>query len=192
MLIVLDNAASVAHVRPLLPGTAGCIVLVTSRSRLSGLVARDGAFRISLDVLTDTEAIELLRRATEGFRPPDDQEDLEELARLCAKLPLALRIAAERAGSRPRMPLRRLIDDLRDESVLWESNSGPRRRSGRRAHGIRMVLPCFARADWPSVSIAGATSRTKLQHGRSRRPRRHKHGAGEQNTGRSRRCVPAG
>ncbi|WP_240812924.1 AAA family ATPase [Streptomyces sp. DASNCL29] len=121
MLIVLDNAASVSQVRPLLPGTAGCLVLVTSRSRLSGLAVRDGAHRLTLGTLAEPEAVALLRTVTAGYRPEDDGEKLAELARLCARLPLALRIAAERAASRPMMSLDELIRDLRDESALWEA-----------------------------------------------------------------------
>jgi tetratricopeptide (TPR) repeat protein len=121
VLVVLDNAASVGQVRPLLPGVAGCLVLVTSRSRLSGLIARDGAYRVTLGVFQDTEAVELLRRVTEGYRVPDEMVELAELARLCARLPLALRIAAERAISRPQMPLHDLISELRDESALWDA-----------------------------------------------------------------------
>lgn len=87
MLIVLDNAASVSQVRPLLPGTAGCLVLVTSRSRLSGLAVRDGAHRLTLGTLAEPEAVALLRTVTAGYRPEDDVEKLAELARLCARLP---------------------------------------------------------------------------------------------------------
>ncbi|HEX7659043.1 MAG TPA: tetratricopeptide repeat protein [Pseudonocardiaceae bacterium] len=119
MLIVLDNAATVGQVRPLLPGTAGCLVIVTSRSSLSGLVARDGAHRMTLDVLTEPEAAILVQTVTDGYRTHDDPAQLLELARLCARLPLALRIAAEHAARRPRMPLAELIADLRDESGLW-------------------------------------------------------------------------
>ncbi|MGP4017459.1 ATP-binding protein [Saccharopolyspora sp. 5N708] len=121
VLVVLDNAASVSQVRPLLPGVAGCLVLVTSRSRLSGLVARDGAYRVTLGVFPDHEAVKLLRGITAGNRLPDEAAELTELARLCARLPLALRIAAERAISRPRTPLRDLIAELRDESALWDA-----------------------------------------------------------------------
>ncbi|MDI2027129.1 tetratricopeptide repeat protein [Saccharopolyspora sp. TS4A08] len=121
MLIVLDNAATVSQVRPLLPGTGACLVLVTSRSRLSGLVARDGAYRVALDVLPQDEAVDLLRVLADGHRLQDDSGELVELARLCARLPLALRIAAERAVSRPSMPLRDLIAELRDESALWDA-----------------------------------------------------------------------
>ncbi|RDI44965.1 ATP-binding protein [Nocardia mexicana] len=121
LLVVLDNAATVKQVRPLLPGTADCLVLVTSRSRLSGLVARNGAQRLSVDVLPEAEAVNLLRTVTADYRDSDAPEELVELARLCARLPLALRIAAERASSRPLMPLSDLITELRDESSLWDA-----------------------------------------------------------------------
>ncbi|WP_093170414.1 ATP-binding protein [Sinosporangium album] len=121
MLVVLDNAVTVGQVRPLLPGTATCMVLVTSRSRLSGLVARDGADRLTLGILSESDAVDLLRRVTTAHRSGDAPEKLAELSGLCAGLPLALRIAAERAVSRPWMPLSELIAELRDESGLWEA-----------------------------------------------------------------------
>ncbi len=120
VLIVLDNAATAAQVRPLLPGHSGCFVVVTSRGRLSGLAVRDGAHRTTLGTLPEPEAVALLRTVTSGYRPEDDAEKLVELARLCARLPLALRIAAERAACHPHMRLDELIADLRDESGLWD------------------------------------------------------------------------
>ncbi|WP_329084787.1 ATP-binding protein [Streptosporangium sp. NBC_01469] len=123
MLIVLDNAATAKQVRLLLPGSAGCLVVVTSRSRLSGLAVHDGAHRLTLGTLPEPEAVALLRAVTAGYRPEDDEEKLTELARLCARLPLALRIAAERAVSYPHMRLDDLIADLRDESALWDALS---------------------------------------------------------------------
>ncbi|MFF7242330.1 ATP-binding protein [Embleya sp. NPDC008237] len=120
MLVVLDNVATIAQVRPLLPGTARCLTLVTTRGRLSGLAIRDGAYRLTLDTLAQPEAVALLRGVTAGRRT-DDAAELAELARLCAYLPLALRIAAERAADRPHMPLDELIADLRDESALWDA-----------------------------------------------------------------------
>ncbi|MFE3603106.1 ATP-binding protein [Streptomyces sp. NPDC059142] len=122
MLIVLDNAATVAQVRPLLPGNAGCLTVVTSRGRLSGLTIRDGAHRLTLGTLAEPEAIALLRTVTADHRS-DDSGQLAELARLCARLPLALRIAAERASNQPHMRLDELIADLRDESALWDALS---------------------------------------------------------------------
>ncbi|WP_335979701.1 ATP-binding protein [Streptomyces sp. CA2R106] len=123
VLVVLDNAATVGQVRPLLPGSAHSLVLVTSRSRLSGLAVRDGARRLTLGVLPEPEAVALLRAVTAGYRPVDDERQLTELARLCAHLPLALRIAAERAASHPYLRLVDLIADLRDEAALWDALS---------------------------------------------------------------------
>ena len=123
MLVILDNAATVEQVRPLLPGTAGCLVLVTSRSQLSGLAVRDGARRLTLRTLPEPEAVTLLRTVTAAYREGDDSDKLVELAGLCARLPLALRIAAERAASHPFMRLDDLIEDLRDESALWKALS---------------------------------------------------------------------
>jgi DNA-binding SARP family transcriptional activator/tetratricopeptide (TPR) repeat protein len=100
VLVVLDNAADADQVRPLLPAGPGCVVLVTSRDRLSGLVARDGARRLGLDVLTAHEAHTLLRRVL-GDRLAGDRAAADELARACAYLPLALRVAAANVATDP-------------------------------------------------------------------------------------------
>ncbi|MEU8727572.1 ATP-binding protein [Streptomyces antimycoticus] len=125
VLVVLDNAATVGQVRPLLPGTAGCLTVVTSRHRLSGLAVRDGARRITFDVLTEQQSVDLVTAATRGYRTGDDPGQITELARLCARLPLALRIAAERAATHPLLGLPELTAQLRDESTLWEALSSP-------------------------------------------------------------------
>ena len=121
MLVILDNAATAVQVRPLLPGTASSLAVVTSRSRLSGLIARHGALRVGVDILPEDDAVDLLGNVTARYRFDDQRHELVELARLCARLPLALRIAAERAASRPMMRLGELIADLRDESGLWDA-----------------------------------------------------------------------
>ena len=105
MLVVLDNALSAEHVRPLLPGGAGCMVVVTSRDSLAGLVVADGAQRIPLDILPETEGVQLLGALTSA-----GPEDLVALARLCGGLPLALRVAAELAAVHPE----RSVAELRD------------------------------------------------------------------------------
>ncbi|MFD5720933.1 ATP-binding protein [Streptomyces sp. NPDC127036] len=119
MLMFLDNAADSTQVRPLLPATPGCLVVVTSRDDLSGLVAQQGALRLEVTTFSTTDAVTLLRATTADYRTRDRRADLAALARLCAGLPLALRIAAERAAGWPSMPLGELIDDLRDESARW-------------------------------------------------------------------------
>ncbi|MET9757744.1 BTAD domain-containing putative transcriptional regulator [Streptomyces sp. NPDC006372] len=94
MLIVLDNAASVRQVRPLLPGSPTCRVLVTSRQRLTGLVAHNGAEPLRLDALAPQEARELLAAVLGEQRVAAEPEAAEELSRRCGRLPLALRVAA--------------------------------------------------------------------------------------------------
>jgi tetratricopeptide (TPR) repeat protein/transcriptional regulator with XRE-family HTH domain len=114
MLIVLDNASTVGQVRPLLPGAASCTVLVTSRDRMAGLVARDGAQRVDLDLLPLDDGIALLRRLI-GDRVDADPEAAAALADRCARLPLALRVAAELAISRPQDTLAELAAELADQ-----------------------------------------------------------------------------
>jgi DNA-binding SARP family transcriptional activator/tetratricopeptide (TPR) repeat protein len=103
MLVLLDNAATADQVRPLLPGSNACLVLVTSRSRLNGLVAGDGARLLTLNVFTPPEALALLARTVGSDRVAREQEAATEIVRLCGRLPLALRICAELLVSRPQL-----------------------------------------------------------------------------------------
>jgi DNA-binding SARP family transcriptional activator/Tfp pilus assembly protein PilF len=114
ILVVLDNAATAEQIRPLLPGSGGCAVLVTSRDSLAGLVARDGARRVELGVLPDGDAIGLLR-ALIGARVDAEPGAAARLSAQCARLPLALRVAAELAAARPELTIARLSDELADE-----------------------------------------------------------------------------
>jgi tetratricopeptide (TPR) repeat protein/transcriptional regulator with XRE-family HTH domain len=114
ILVILDNAATAEQVGPLLPGSPSCAVIVTSRDSLAGLVARHGARRIGLDLLTADEAVRLLRTLI-GDSADENPAALARLARLCARLPLALRIAAELAVARPDVQLASLADELSDE-----------------------------------------------------------------------------
>ncbi len=114
MLIVLDNARDPEQVRPLLPGAAGCLVLVTSRNQLTGLIALDGAVPLTVDLLTKDEARELLARRLGTVRVTREQQAAGELIDLCARLPLALNIAASRAATHPAAPLGSLAAEMRD------------------------------------------------------------------------------
>ena len=111
MLVLLDNARGSEQVRPLLPGDPGCVAVVTSRDTLSGLVATDGARRLDLDVLPLADAVGLLRSLI-GPRADEDPKAATALAGLCARLPLALRIAAEMTVARPTTPLAQLASEL--------------------------------------------------------------------------------
>src|SRR6266511_3149566 len=112
VLVVLDNAANADQVRPLLPASSTCLALITSRDRLAGLAARDGVRRVGLDRLDPAEAVALLRALLGPARVADEPAAAGALARHCAGLPLALRIAAEHAAGRPGEPLARLVAEL--------------------------------------------------------------------------------
>ncbi|MET9230020.1 tetratricopeptide repeat protein [Lentzea sp. NPDC003310] len=114
MLIVLDNAVSAEQARPLLPGTSSCVVLVTSRDVLQGLVSRDGARRVNLDLLQEAQATALLRMLI-GPRVDDEPAAAAVLVQECGRLPLALRIAADLAVMNPDSTLAELVADLEDE-----------------------------------------------------------------------------
>jgi len=126
MLIVLDNARDANQVRSLLPGAGGCLVVVTSRSRLTDLVALEGAVALPVGLLAPEEACELLARRLGAGRVAREQADADELAALCARLPLALNIAAARVADRPGLPLRELTARLRDARLdLLSAGPGP-------------------------------------------------------------------
>ncbi|GAA4439859.1 AfsR/SARP family transcriptional regulator [Phytohabitans houttuyneae] len=128
MLILLDNASSAEQVRPLLPGTGGCAVVITSRDRLAGLVARDGAHRLDLDLLPPADAYALLHRLI-GDRTHAEPVATASLVDLCARLPLALRVAAELAVSRPGTSLTRLAGELAERQrrlELLDAGGDPR------------------------------------------------------------------
>ncbi|WP_285742391.1 CHAT domain-containing protein [Lentzea sp. NBRC 105346] len=113
MLIVLDNARSVDQVRPLLPGAGSNFVLITSRDNLVGLVVRHGAKRVDLDLLPPDEAFELFRSLVVR-RALDEPDAVRSLCEWSARLPLAIRITAEIANSRPGCSLTDLAIELAD------------------------------------------------------------------------------
>jgi len=113
MLVVLDNARDAAQVRPLLPGGSGCMVVVTSRARLAGLVATEGARAIGVDPLPADAARNLLVRRLGAGRAGDEPFALAEILTWCAGLPLALAIVAARAATSRSLPLPALAGQLR-------------------------------------------------------------------------------
>ncbi|GGN13764.1 AfsR/SARP family transcriptional regulator [Streptomyces fuscichromogenes] len=116
VLVLLDNAHDAAQVRPLLPGEPGCLVIVTSRNRLSGLVAVDGAHPLHLDLLSMLEARALLARRLGPGRVAAEPDAVEEIIERCARLPLALAVAAARAATRSALPLSAIAAELRDSA----------------------------------------------------------------------------
>jgi DNA-binding SARP family transcriptional activator/tetratricopeptide (TPR) repeat protein len=115
VLVLLDNVPDPASVRPLLPGAAG-MVLVTSRNHLSGLAVREGAVQIDVGELPAPVATELLTEAIGASRVARDPAATAELVELCGRLPLALRLVAERAGRHPAAPVGDIAEDLRERA----------------------------------------------------------------------------
>jgi tetratricopeptide (TPR) repeat protein len=114
MLVVLDNARDTTQVRPLLPGASTCLVLVTSRNQLTGLVATDAAHPVTLGLLSPMEARDLLTRRLGPDRITAEPQAIDEVITRCARLPLALAIVAARAATHPQLPLYTLTGELRD------------------------------------------------------------------------------
>lgn len=112
VLIVLDNARNDAQVRPLLAGGPGCLVVVTSRSALTGLVAADGARPVQLGPLDAGEAWQVLAARLGHERLASEPAAVRRLLRVCGGLPLALAIAAARAAVTPGLTLAELAEQL--------------------------------------------------------------------------------
>ncbi|GAA1769128.1 AfsR/SARP family transcriptional regulator [Streptomonospora arabica] len=142
MLVLLDDAECERQIRPLLPGTPGCAVLVTSRARLTGL---EGADLVDLDVLRPGQSVELLARIAGEQRVAAEPGAAAEIASLCGQSPLAVRIAGARLKGRPQWPLARMVRLLGDE----------RRRLDELAVGDLGVRASFA------LSYAGLDDRTR-------------------------------
>jgi DNA-binding SARP family transcriptional activator/tetratricopeptide (TPR) repeat protein len=179
MLIVVDNAATVEQVRPLLPGHSCCAVVVTSRDSLAGLVARDGARRLELDLLPLADAVALLQQLI-GGKADASPGAVAELATQCARLPLALRIAAELAAARPGAPLAGLVAELRDEQArldVLDADGDPHtavravfswsyQQLGEEAARLFRLLGLHG---GPDISVTAAASLAGLAEGDARR-----------------------
>jgi tetratricopeptide (TPR) repeat protein len=170
VLVVLDDAAGEAQVRPLLPGGAGCAVLVTSRRRLPAL----GATSLELDVLDDKTGAELLARIVGADRTSAQPDRVGDLVGLCGGVPLALRIAGGRLARLPHRDVgwlvERLADDRRrlDELVLddLEIRAGlgsSCRALPEQARRLFRRLGLLAAPDLPSWAAAGLTGESVAQ-----------------------------
>ncbi|WP_326705077.1 BTAD domain-containing putative transcriptional regulator [Streptomyces cyaneofuscatus] len=167
MLIVLDNARDAEQVRPLIPGSRGCAVVITSRSRLAGLVASDGARQLALDVLGPDEARRLLGSIVGECRATDEEEAARRLVRLCGGLPLAIRIAGANLVARD-TGIAGYCAELAGGDLLSRLRvEGDRRSTVRAAFDLSyLALPADARRMFrllglmpgPDVSVNGAAA----------------------------------
>jgi DNA-binding SARP family transcriptional activator/Tfp pilus assembly protein PilF len=179
MLLILDNARDAAQVRPLLPGMASCVVIVTSRNPLAGLVAVEGAHVISLDVLSAAEAHDVFSSYLGVPRVAAEPEAAATVARQCAYLPLALAVAASRAAVVPRLTFASLAADLNDARQRLDTLS-----AGEELTDVKAVLSWSYRGSsaaarrmfrllsvhpGPEVSVEAAARLADVSVGRARR-----------------------
>ncbi|WP_188196064.1 AfsR/SARP family transcriptional regulator [Nonomuraea sp. SYSU D8015] len=167
VLIVLDNARDAAQVRPLLPGSAGCAVLITSRRRLTSF---EGAIQIALDVLSDEESLDLLSAKVGDKTIAAEPDAAVEVVRLCGGLPLALCLAAARLDGRPawslaalakRLANGRRLDELRaDDRTIRAAFQAGYRHLGADAHGRAAagMFRLLGLLDGPDISLSAAAA----------------------------------
>ncbi|MCG7204841.1 ATP-binding protein [Streptomyces arenae] len=141
VLVVLDNAWDERQVRPLLPAAPGCMALVTSRNRLAGLAASDGAHLLSVDVLGPDAAMGVLAERIGADRLTAEPDAAREIVAHCAGLPLALAVVAARAAGSPHRPLGTLARELREERNRLDALD-----AGEVAAQVRAVLSWSYRA----------------------------------------------
>ena len=177
MLVLLDNAADPAQVIPLLPGSASCTVITTSRNRMINLVNAHGAAPLVLDVLSETDARAALATRLGAARLDREPDAVADILASCAGLPLALGIVAGRALEHPGFPLRELADELRDATGrLTSLDDDP-------VTGVRAMLSwsyaaltaeqarvfgLLGLAPGPDISLAAAAGLTDLDEGQVR------------------------
>ncbi|MCX5410838.1 BTAD domain-containing putative transcriptional regulator [Streptomyces sp. NBC_00059] len=163
ILVLLDNAHDAAQIRPLLPGTAGCAALVTSRVRMVDLA---GAHLVDLDVMSPEEALQLFTRIVGDERVSTEREAALDVVAACGFLPLAIRIAASRLASRRTWTVSVLAAKLADERRrLDELQAGDLAVKATFELGYGQLEPAQARAfrllglaDGPDISLAAAAA----------------------------------
>ena len=178
VLVVLDNVRDVEQVRPLLPGSSGCLAIVTSRNHLTGLVATEGAYPLTLNLLTAADAGDLLARRLGAGRVDSEPAAVEDIIAACARLPLALTVVAARAASHPGFPLAAFASELRGATGALDRLSG-----GDLTGDVRAAFSCSYRAlsadaarlfrllglhPGPDIALAGAASLAAIPPERAR------------------------
>jgi DNA-binding SARP family transcriptional activator/tetratricopeptide (TPR) repeat protein/DNA-binding XRE family transcriptional regulator len=153
MLVLLDNAYDEQQVRPLLPVSPTCLGLVTSRSQLTGLIATEGAHSLTLDLLGEADAHELLVQRLGAEAVAAEPRAAFELITLCARLPLALSIAAARAATQPGLTLGTLAAELRQARANGRSSVLDLLDGGEPASSVRAVL------SWSYQQLGGPAAR---------------------------------
>ncbi|MFC8710867.1 ATP-binding protein [Streptomyces sp. NPDC057197] len=185
LIVVLDNARDAEQVRPLLPGSAGCLTITTSRNQLSGLAAREGATLVGLDVWSREEAVAGLAARVGEERCAAEPAAAARLAGLCGHLPLAVAVVGAQLSAAPHLPLRAAVHEL--EASRLDALSADDRRGDVRAvfsWSYRALSPgtaCFFRQlslhPGPAASAEAAASLAGVPMAEARRCLRELTGA---------------
>ncbi|MBW4720337.1 ATP-binding protein [Saccharothrix obliqua] len=146
VLVVLDNVGEAEQVRPLLPGSPGSFVLVTSRVGLSELVIVEAAKRVAVDLFDEEEAVALVTGVIGADRVEAEPSAVRDLVGMCARLPLALRVATARIASRRYLRVADVVAEIRDE----------RRGANMFGNNSNAVEPVFG---WSYTRLSGAHAR---------------------------------
>jgi tetratricopeptide (TPR) repeat protein len=146
VLVVLDNASSLEQVRPLLPGSPGCMALVTSRANMTELVVVEAAHRVGLNLFTAAESHTLLRGILGPDRVDADSDAVVELLRVCDGLPLAVRVAATRVAARPQLDIADVVAEISED--LGKDHEESLDNTGDVGGAVRTVF------DWSYAQLA--------------------------------------
>ncbi|WP_253209564.1 hypothetical protein [Streptomyces niphimycinicus] len=164
LIVVLDNARDEEQVRPLLPASAGCLTIITSRSQLSGLAVTDGARLVGLDVWTRQEALAGLAARIGEDRCLAEPQAAAELVELCGFLPLAVAIVGAQLSASPDVPLRLAVRELREARPRLDALSADDRQvdvrtvaAGKIAHG------CSTWLTWHREPVTEGARRAHVQ-----------------------------
>ncbi|QFZ23439.1 AfsR/SARP family transcriptional regulator [Saccharothrix syringae] len=178
VLVLLDNARDVDQVRPLLPGSPGCLALVTSRDRLIGLVVQEGARPVRLDLFSPEESAQLLEAAAGPGRTAAEPEAVDQLVARCAGLPLALAVVAARTATSPVASLRALVEELECCGPLDVLDTGDRLTAVRDVFSwsyqhlgdaAARVFRLLGLSPGPDISLPATASLAALPVGEARR-----------------------
>ncbi|MFF9037940.1 BTAD domain-containing putative transcriptional regulator [Streptomyces sp. NPDC014892] len=177
-LVLLDNARDTEQVRPLLPGTPGCLTIVTSRDQLSGLVSAHGAHTLALRPLDTAQARSFLERRLGAARLAGEARAVAEIATMCGGLPLALACVAARAATHPDFPLSAIAAELRAAHGSLDAFSRTDTAAnvaavfswslGAVSAEAALLFPLLALHPGPDFSVAATASLARLSPRRTR------------------------
>ncbi len=179
VLVLLDNARDVEQVRPLLPASSGCLVIITSRNQLTGLITTHAAYPLTVESFSAQDARATLTQRLDPHRLAEDGAALDEIVELCAGLPLAVAIVAARATVHYYLPISAIASELRDARTRLDAFSANDPATDIRAvfsWSYELLSPPAARLfrllslhAGPDLSIAAMASLVGLPEARTRR-----------------------